>query len=97
MMRNRSLPVALIAVLTLFISTSLSTSCSSSGGYSTQTSVHYGGGYRSYHGRPWGGYGGYGGYGPGYIIDGDIDFPPDQPIAVPMPEMGVPDFGDFDF
>jgi hypothetical protein len=97
MMRNRSLPVALITVLTIFISTCLSTSCSSGGGYNTQTSVHYGGGYRGYNGRPWGGYGGYGGYGPGYIIDGDIDFSPDQPIAVPMPEMGVPDFGDFDF
>jgi hypothetical protein len=94
MMRNRSLPVALMAVLTLFISTCLTTSCSSGGGYSTQTSVHYGGGYRGYYGRPWGGYGG---YGPGYIIDGGIDLPPDQPIAVPMPEMGVPDFDDFDF
>ena len=90
-MRNRSLPVTLMAILTLFISTFVTTSCSSGGGYSTSTSVHYGAGYRGYYGRPWGG------YGPTYIIDDGIDYIPDQPIAVPMPEMGVPDFDDFDF
>ena len=70
------------------------TACSSSGSSKTKSYVHYGAGYRGYYRRPWG-------YRPSYIGGGDIDDidpdygvePPSPPVAVPLPEMGYPDFG----
>ncbi len=89
--------------LILAISTSalvfaaLTTACSGGGSGHTRTSVHYGAGYRGYYGRPWG-------YPPVYVgggrpIDPDWGVGPDEPVAVPLPEMGMPDtdMGGFDW
>ena len=79
------------------------TACSSSGGGGyNRASMHYGNGYRGYRGNPWGYDGVYypdggGGIGGGGSVDPDwgVDAP-SRPIAVPMPEMGMPDFGGMD-
>lgn len=68
----------------------LTTACSSGSGGYTRTHMHYGAGYRGYYGRPWG-------YPPVYIgggrpIDPGWGVDPGAPVAVPMPEMGMPDF-----
>jgi len=82
----------------------LTTACTSSGSGSSRTYIHYGAGYRGFYRHPWG-------YPPRYIGGGigggavDPDWgvePPGGPVALPMPDMGMPDFdmmdmGDFDW
>ncbi len=68
----------------------LFSSCES-GGYYRHTTYRFGGGvgFGHYYGRPsWGYYPGYDGRPPG------IDLPDiDEPIAIPLPSIGMPDFG----
>jgi hypothetical protein len=65
----------------------LTTACSSGSSGYTRTHVHYGAGYRGYYHDPWR-------YDPVYIDAGPgID---DGPVAAPLPEMGMPDFGGMD-
>ena len=92
----RLLSAALMAGL-VTASLAMFSGCSTTGGASSR--VHYGGGYRSYHGGPWGSY-----YPPVYIIDDeDIIDEIDRPDAGSLPEFGPPDidmgggFDDFDF
>lgn len=68
--------------------------CSGSGGYRS-TTVYTG--YRHYHGSPWRGYRPiYVVPGPDYSeIDPDWGVDPGGPVALPLPDMGMPDF-DFD-
>jgi hypothetical protein len=79
----------LLLVTTIVFLASLSACSSSGGGYRGHTTYGVGVGYDGYYGRrPWGYHPGYvgGGIGPGIGID-------DGPVAVQMPEMGMPDFG----
>jgi hypothetical protein len=80
----------LLAITTIAFLVSISAcSSSSGGGYRGHTTYGVGVGYDGYYGRrPWGHHPGYvgGGIGPGIGID-------DGPVAVQMPEMGMPDFG----
>jgi hypothetical protein len=76
----------LLAITTIAFLVSISAcSSSSGGGYRGHTTYGVGVGYDGYYGRrPWG-------YHPGYVGGGiGID---DGPVAVQMPEMGMPDFG----
>jgi hypothetical protein len=76
----------LIIVLS-FLAATLTTACSSSGSGMSRTHVSYGAGYRGYYRRPYG-------YPPVYVGGGvDPDWGVDQPVATPLPEMGMPDFG----
>jgi len=80
----------MLLMLIMSITLLIIPACSGSGGggYSRAT-IHHGYGYRGYRGHPWGydgvyipgGGGGWGGGGPS------------GPVAVPLPEMGMPDFG----
>lgn len=81
MNRTGKVLVALVLVATLITMTA----CSGGGGY--RGSAAHGIRYGHYYGpRPWG-------YYPGYI-DVDPDYGVDDgPIAVPLPEMGMPDIG----
>jgi hypothetical protein len=82
--------IQLIVLLSSLALLASLTSCSSGGG-SYRSGVSYGAGYRGYQGaRPWGYYPGYGG---GYPVDPDWGVDGGGPVAVPMPEMGRPDFG----
>lgn len=85
MRSTRSLLVAAIVTLAMGAAV-FTTACGSSGGH-TRTQVHYGAGYRGYYRDPWR-------YNPVYIDAGPgID---DTPVASPLPEMGMPDFGGMD-
>ena len=94
----------LIVLATMLIFLLGMTACSSSGGSGySRSSMHYGYGYRGYRGNSWGYGGNYypgggGGIGGGGPVDPDwgVDAP-SAPIAVPMPEMGMPDMGGMDF
>lgn len=85
------------AVLLGLIAALLLASCSGSGG----SRVHYGVGvgYGGYYGAgPWSGYPG----GPVYIGGGGGPDIPDGPVAMPLPDFGMPDadmmdMGGFDF
>lgn len=88
-----------LMIITLSIALLAMSACSSSGGSGySRTTIHHGVGYRGYRADPWG-------YRPVYIpIDGGSGVDPDwgveapsTPIAVPMPDMGMPDFGGMDF
>ena len=78
----------LIAALTIVAGAVLVSACSGSGGYRGHAS--HGIGYGRYYAPgPWG-------YYPGYV-DVDPDFGVDDgPVAVPLPEMGMPDMGSMD-
>ena len=92
MNRSRLLTITLTMSLVL-MGSMIVTACSSGSSGSYRTHVNYGVGYRGYHGRPWG-------YPPVYIGGGggvDPDWGVDAPIATPLPEMGMPDFGGMDF
>ena len=94
MNRSRLLTIALTMSLVL-MGSMIVTACSSGSSGSYRTHVNYGAGYRGYNRRPWG-------YPPVYIGGGGIgeidpDWGVDAPVAVPMPEMGMPDFGGGDF
>ncbi len=100
-MNYRNLLICLLALATTVTTSSLVTGCSSKGAYASRGSVYHGVGFRGYYHYPWGrrpiyiggGGGGIGGGGAGEV---DPDWgvePPGEPIAVPLPEMGLPDFG----
>lgn len=85
----------LVLMLSLSILLLLMPACSSSGGSGySRSSIHYG--YRGYRGHPWGYDGVYipggGGVDPDWGVGG-----PSGPVAVPLPEMGMPDMGGMDF
>lgn len=91
--------VLLSATLGLLVGASaVLTACGGSSSGSTRSYIHHSPGYRGYYRRPWG-------YPPIYVGGGEVDpdwgvEAPGQPIAVPLPEMGMPDFGggmDMDF
>lgn len=83
----KSMRIFLLVLSLSLLAATLTTACSGSSSGMSRTSVHYGAGYRGYYRRPWG-------YPPAYIDGGiDPDFGVDQPIATPLPEMGMPDFG----
>ena len=87
-MKTRKLLVMLLTFTCMIGTTMWLSACASSGGGS-RGYVRYGAGIRGAYARPWG-------YGPVYIGDID-DIDPDwgvePPIAVPMPSMGMPDYG----
>lgn len=75
---------ALLLVIAL-----LTSACSSSSSGTTRTYMHYGPGYSGFYRRPWG-------YPPINIGGGEVDPDwgvelPSEPIAVPLPDMGMPD------
>lgn len=75
-----AIPACIASILLL-------TACSGSGGGNYRTYHSYDDGYGRYYGaRPWGHHPGYIGGIPGPGID-------DGPVAVPLPEMGMPDYG----
>ena len=83
----KKLAVTLFALI-LLAGTLAVTGCSGSGGYRGYAS--HGIGYGRYYGpRPWGYYPGYGDVDPDFGVD-------DGPVAVPLPEMGMPDMGTMD-
>jgi hypothetical protein len=79
----------MLAALIIIVGTVLVSACSGSGGGYRGYASH-GIGYGRYYGaRPWG-------YYPGYV-DVDPDFGVDDgPVAMPLPEMGMPDMGGMD-
>ena len=86
-MKNFKLTSVAILLGLLMAASILTTACSSGSSGSSRSHVSYGAGYRGYYHRPWG-------YPPAYVGGGvDPDWGVDQPVAVPMPEMGMPDFG----
>ncbi|NNJ66096.1 MAG: hypothetical protein HKP16_11035 [Xanthomonadales bacterium] len=97
-MKNaKTLLLVLSIAATALLASALMTACSGGGSGYSRTHMHYGAGYRGYYGRPWG-------YPPVYVggggpVDPDWGMGPDQPVAMPMPEMGMPDMdmGGFDW
>ena len=84
-MNRHSLLIFFLTIGLVLTSAALVSACSSGGGYrSSSVGYGYGVGYRGYYGRPWGGRPIYVGGGAGGL---------DRPVAVPLPEMGRPDFG----
>jgi hypothetical protein len=80
--------IALATLILLAGSLAVSGCSGSGGGYRGYAS--HGIGYGRYYGpRPWGYYPGYEDIGPDYGVD-------DGPVAVPLPEMGMPDMGTMD-
>ena len=94
-MNYRNLLICLLALASTVTVSSLVTGCSGKGAYAGRGSVYYGVGFRGYYHHPWnrrpiyiGGGGGEGEVDPDWGVE-----PPGEPIAVPLPEMGAPDFG----
>ena len=79
----------ILLALALVVAMIAVTACSGSGGGYRGSAAH-GIPYGHYYGpRPWGDY-------PGYVDDDPEDGVDDGPIAVPLPEMGMPDLGAMD-
>lgn len=81
--------VALATGFILLSSVLLISGCRGGSSGMTRTYIHHGAGYRGFYRRPWG-------YPPIYIGGGEIDPDwgaelPSEPIAVPLPDMGMPD------
>ena len=92
-MKINSLLICILTLTPIITATSLVSGCTKGGVYAGRGSVHYGGGYRGYYGRSWNRPpiyigGGGGDVDPDWGVDG-----PDVPEAMPLPEMGQPDFG----
>lgn len=73
----------------LLASALLTSGCAGGSSGATRTYIHYGAGYRGFYRRPWG-------YPPIHIGGGEVDPDwgvdlPREPIAVPLPDMGMPD------
>jgi hypothetical protein len=79
----------MLAALIIIVGTVLVSACSGSGGGYRGYASH-GIGYGRYYGaRPWG-------YYPGYVdVEPDLGVE-DGPVAMPLPEMGMPDMGGMD-
>lgn len=98
-LNHRLTAVSLVSALALGAML-LTAACSGGSSGSTRVYTSYGAGYRGFYRRPWG-------YPPAYIGDREVDpdwgvEAPSGPVALPMPDMGMPDFdmmdmGSFDW
>lgn len=92
-MKLKRILICLLVLAPIVSASSLLSGCARSGAYAGRGPVYHGVGYRGYYGPAWRrppiyiGGGGEGEVDPDWGVEA-----PDAPVAVPLPEMGMPEF-----